>query len=174
MYLITTYFDDQTNKYLSQLIDEIAEKTGNDFMTENHVPPHMTITAVEQKDDETALSLFHQMENELKSGEVFIASVGAFLPYVIYAEAVQNSYLYEMSKSVYARLINDESTLVSKYYQPLQWIPHITLGKQLSKEQMKMAFEILQEHFTPHKAQVVKFGIAKTNPHRDLEIIELC
>lgn len=42
MYLISIYFDKQTNKTLQWYIDKIAEKTGNHFMIENRVPPHMT------------------------------------------------------------------------------------------------------------------------------------
>lgn len=43
MYLITAYFDDKTNAMLQHHIDTIAEATGNTYMTDNHVPPHITL-----------------------------------------------------------------------------------------------------------------------------------
>ena len=43
MYLISIYFDKQTNKTLQRYIDKIAEKTNNHFMIENRVPPHITL-----------------------------------------------------------------------------------------------------------------------------------
>ena len=55
---------------------------------------------------------------------------------------------------------------MSRYYQPMQWLPHITLGKKLSKEQM-------QELFVPMEVTVAEIGLAKTNPHQDLIRVEL-
>lgn len=50
----------------------------------------------------------------------------------------------------------------------MQWLPHITLGKKLEREQMQIALELVQEHFQPISAQVVALGLAKTNPHREI------
>ena len=49
MYLISAYFDKKTTKILQKYIDRIARETGNIFMTQNHVPPHMTISAIEAR-----------------------------------------------------------------------------------------------------------------------------
>ena len=51
MYLISVYFDDKSNKIISNYINKIAQKTGNTFMTDNHVPPHLTIMSVEVRED---------------------------------------------------------------------------------------------------------------------------
>ena len=55
----------------------------------------------------------------------------------------------------------------------MQWLPHITLGKKLSKEQMQEAFAVMQEQFVPMEVTVSEIGLAKTNPHQDLVRIEL-
>ena len=47
MYLVSVYFDEKTNKILNRYIRIIAEKTGNTFMTEHNVPPHMTLSSIE-------------------------------------------------------------------------------------------------------------------------------
>ncbi|MCR4675198.1 MAG: 2'-5' RNA ligase family protein [Lachnospiraceae bacterium] len=173
MYLITAYFDETTNKRLSHLLEEIADKTGNDFMTKNHVPPHLTIASFEQRSDEVALSLFEGVKKRAEGGEIFISSVGVFFPYVIYAEAVQNKYLQDLNQLVFEEISEHGDTIVSKFYQPMQWIPHITLGKKLSTEQMRLAFQILQEKFSPMEAKIVSFGLAKPNPHRDFDFFEI-
>ena len=51
MYLISVYFDDKNNKIISNYINKIAQKTGNTFMTDNHVPPHLTIMSVEAREE---------------------------------------------------------------------------------------------------------------------------
>ena len=35
MYLISVYFDNKSNKIISDYINKIAQKTGNTFMTDN-------------------------------------------------------------------------------------------------------------------------------------------
>ena len=51
MYLISVYFDDKSNKIISNYINKIAQKTENTFMTDNHVPPHLTIMSVEAREE---------------------------------------------------------------------------------------------------------------------------
>ena len=61
-----------------------------------------------------------------------------------------------------------ENIKISPYYRPFQWLPHTTLGKKLSKDEMRAAFETLQNSFGMFSGEVVKIGLAKTNPYRDI------
>ena len=45
------------------------------------------------------------------------------------------------------------------------------MGKKLNKEQMVTAFSVLQDGFMPFDADVVGIGLAKVNPHEDVEKI---
>ena len=100
-------------------------------------------------------------------------SVGQLLPYVIYATPVVNEYLLDISKNVYEIYKDVPETTISRYYRPLSWLPHVTLGKTLDKEQMRSAFEVLQESFSPFEATVTEIGLAKVNPHEDVEKFKL-
>ena len=51
MYLISIYFDEKTNRRIQQYIDKVAEKTGNAFMLDGQVPPHITISAFETQNE---------------------------------------------------------------------------------------------------------------------------
>ena len=133
MYLISAYFDDTANRILQGYIDKIAAATGNTFMTQNHVPPHMTISSIEARKAEILVEPFESLQERIREGEIQI----------------------------------------SKYYQPLSWVPHVTVGKTLEKEQMRNAFEVMQESFVPFKAKVTEIGLAKVNPHEDLSRFKL-
>jgi 2'-5' RNA ligase len=172
MYLISAYFDPKTTKQLQRFINTVAEKTGNTYMLENNVPPHLTISSFETREPKKLFSIFYELGN-IKCGAVNIISVGAFMPYVLYASPVLNGYLQNLSENVYEKISKMEDTAVSKCYRPYQWIPHITLGKKLDREQMLAAFEAMQIHFMPLKGQIVRLGLAKTNPHRDIAEIKL-
>lgn len=170
MYLITLYFDEKTSEELSRLIQLVEKKTGNDFMTENHVPPHMTVGAFEAPDEDTAKSLFEKMK--FSGGEIQLVSVGAFLPYVVYVGAVYNEYLHEVSSRIDQVLCREEGILIRPNYRPFSWLPHVTIGKKLTKEQMQEGFRVLQENFQVLKGCVVRIGLSKTNPYGDLDMKE--
>lgn len=170
MYLISAYFDDNPARLLQGFIDEIYAVTGNDFMIRNQVPPHLTLCAFEQRSDDAAKSLFAEMKEMLSFGEIEIASIGAFLPYVLFAQAVTNEYLFNLNDSIVQVLGKNEDTIINRFYKPYAWMPHITLGKTLKEEQMQKAFNVLQKSFTPFKAEIASFGLAKPNPHKNLEM----
>ncbi|MGN0513440.1 MAG: 2'-5' RNA ligase family protein [Lachnospiraceae bacterium] len=173
MYLISVYFDEKTNLILQRYINKIAAKTGNTFMTDNHVPPHMTISAIEARSVQILKPVFIGLQGKIRQGKIKFVSVGQLLPYVMYVTPVLNEYLLDVSKQVYEAVKDIPETAVSRYYQPLSWLPHVTVGKKLDKEQMIKALGVLQEGFAPFDATVTQIGLAKVNPHEDVERFEL-
>lgn len=173
MYLISAYFDESADRKLRRYMEQIAGKTGNVFMTENHVPPHMTLSSLEARNTDELLLHLRSMEGILKRGKLCFVSVGTFFPYVIYAAPVFNQYLHDLSMLLNEAVECVEGVSVNKYYRPMQWMPHVTLGKQLTVEQMRMAFEALQNGFAPLEGEVTAIALSKTNPHEDLYVMEL-
>lgn len=173
MYLISIYFDKQTNKTMQRYIDKIAEKTNNHFMIENHVPPHMTIAAIEARNVNVLKPAFETLNGKLYSGSMKVVSVGQLFPYVMYATPVLNQELFELTEEVYSTFCNIPETKMSEYYKPFSWLPHITLGKTLDKVQMQKAFQAMQESFVPFTAQFDEIGMAKVNPHEDVARFKL-
>nr|MCR5784435.1 hypothetical protein [Eubacterium sp.] len=101
MYLISVYFDDNANKTLQKYIDKIAAVTGSSFMTDNNVPPHMTISSIEARSVGVIEPAFENLRGSLSSGKIFIASPGQLLPYVMFVSPVLNEYLLDFSKTIY-------------------------------------------------------------------------
>lgn len=95
-------------------------------------------------------------------------SVGQLLPYVFYATPVLNGYLQDLSEKVFDEVKSIPECAVSRYYKPMSWLPHITLGKTLTKEHMQMAFSVMQESFVPFEATITEIGRARVNPHSDV------
>ncbi|MBQ4283324.1 MAG: 2'-5' RNA ligase family protein, partial [Lachnospira sp.] len=163
--------DEITELRLGQIMKSVAVKTGNTFMTDNNVPPHITVSAI-NIDDEQLDEIVEAMDREIitmKSGEVYFATVGQFMPKVIYVAPVLNQYLHNMAECVY-ETVNLEGVSVSKYYRPFQWMPHVTIAKTLEKEQMKKAFDEMQNTWGAFSGKVTKIGLAKTNPYREIKL----
>ena len=173
MYLISIYFDEKTNRTLQFYINKVAEQTGNTFMLDGNVPPHITISAFETIDEQTAIDAMNHIVNRLHRGSLEWVSVGQFFPYVIFLSPVLNGYLHEMSVQIFSELEKTDGIKISPYYQPFHWLPHTTIGKKLSKEEMKVAFDILQSNFSRFSGEVLRIGLAKPNPHRDIANWEL-
>lgn len=173
MYLISIYFDEATNKKIQRYINLVAEKTGNTFMTDGHVPPHITISAFETREEANAKKVLQEKFSALQKGELTWCSTGTFFPYVLYLTPVLNEYVHKLSKEIYECLSEMGGIEISKFYRPFQWLPHTTVGKKLSKDEMRIAFEILQENFSVFQGTVTHIGLARPNPHRDLICVEL-
>ncbi len=173
MYLVSIYFDEKTNRRIQTYINAVAKATGNDFMLDRKVPPHITVSSFEAKGVEKVMEYLEKTFQRLQQGNVQWASVGAFFPYVIYAAPVLNEYLHNMSNEIYACLDGLVDVSVSAHYRPLQWMPHTTIGKKLAKEEMQIAFEVLQNQFGMFQGRAVRIGLAKTNPYEDIILHEL-
>lgn len=173
MYLVSIYFDEKTNKNIQKLIDKVVRKTGNDFMIVGKVPPHITVSAFETKQENEVLGRLRAVAKDLSQNNLRWVSVGTFLPNVIYLAPVLNEYLLNMAQNIYEKMESVDETIMSPFYRPFQWVPHTTIGKLLTKEQMREAFEVLQEQFVPFEGTVTKIGLAKTNPYTELALFEL-
>ncbi len=194
MYLISIYFDKQTEKRLQNLINRVADETGNSFMIDNQVPPHITVAAVETRREDELIACLEELirhmaksgdaerdmvkgievaERFIDAGDIQLVSVGAFFPQVIYVQPVLSAYLHNLSVLLSEELSSLEETICSQYYQPFGWLPHCTIGKQLTKEQMTEAYKVLQQFFVPMDGRVTRIGVARTNPHRDIKVWEL-
>jgi 2'-5' RNA ligase len=173
MYLISVYFDERTENRILGYMKQIAKYTGNTEMLDGNVPPHITIAAFCTDSERKARELFQKASEKIDRGNVQWVSVGSFLPGAIYITPVLNEYLHRLSEIYNEEIKKQEEVEGNLRYQPFGWLPHTTLAKHLTKEQMKNAFETMQNQFGAFEGNVVKIGLAKTNPYTDLDIIAL-
>lgn len=168
MYLISVYFDEQSDKTLQRYINMVSKITKNTFMTDNNVPPHLTILAIEARGVEVLMPAFESLKGCIGAGSIKFVSVGQLLPYVMYVTPVLNEYLMNAQSKVYDAFKDILDTSVGRFYKPLSWLPHVTIGKKLDKDQMLKAFEVMRDNFVPFDAVVTQIGLAKVNPHEDV------
>lgn len=173
MYLVSIYFDEKTNKIIQKHIESVAGKTGNTFMLGGKIPPHITIASFNSKDEKAIPEALDTVISKLTTGSLTWASIGAFLPHVIYLTPVLNEYLHTLSTTIHNTLKDLPDTIISPYYTPFNWLPHTTIAKQLTPEELLTAFTTLQTSFSPLKGQVTQIGLAQSNPYKDIKIWQL-
>ncbi len=174
MYLISLYFDEKTNRKICSLMDCVAEKSGNTDMIGKHVPPHITLTAFESREREDVLvDCLDVALHGLKAADIYWVSVAAFFPQVIYLVPVLNESLHTFSDTVARALESCDDTKIQECYKPFGWLPHTTVGRRLSPDQMQQAFEALQTAFVPFEGRVVRIGFSTGSPKREITYWDL-
>ena len=173
MYLISIYFDEKTEQNMRLYINQVAKVTGNTFMLDGNIPPHITLLGLQGKNEAEIIRLLDEGIKDIESNSIYFGSVGEFKSQVIYAQPILNEYLHQLSQRVYNIYKDKEDISFNPFYKPFSWIPHMSIGKHLDECQMMEAFKYLVKNFVPMEAQVIRIGIAKTNPHRDIKIYEI-
>ena len=173
MYLVSIYFDEKTEQNMRSFINQVAKVTGNTFMLDGNIPPHITLLGFQGKDETEIIRLLDEGIKDIESDSIYFGSVGEFKGQVIYLQPILSEYLHQLSQKVYHIYKDKEDISFSPFYKPFSWIPHMSIGKHLEEGQLMEAFRYLVKNFVPMEAQVTRIGIAKTNPHRDIKIYEI-
>ena len=168
MYLISLYFDKKTDNRIRTYIQNIAEKTGNTYMVDHDVPPHITLSAFEICNENLLVDAIDKVIVKKNTGMLQWIGIGVFKNSTIFIQPILNEYLHDLSCKIYESIINLPGVKVSKYYKPFSWLPHTTIAKQLSEQEMQTAFPILSKSFGMFEGDVVRIELAKKSPYREL------
>mgnify|MGYP004443632743 FL=1 len=155
MYLLSLYFDDKTNAYLTMLKKHIYKKTGIHY----DIPFHITLLSF-QSDLEDAYRLFESIN--FIPFELQFVSIGFLNTSIILIPIMK-----ENLSSLYRQGLNS-TIYVNERYKENNWFAHLTLSKHLSKEQLLESYQAIQYDFKPFIGKVTKIGLAKSNPYEDI------
>lgn len=173
MYLISAYFDPDSVQVIQKHIDRTAVKTGNFYMITKQIPPHITVAACDDKADLEKLK--NCLEKKLETqGRIQLewAAIGSFKPHVLFLTPVMNQSLHELCTAA-NEAIQKSGAEAAGRYKPFGWMPHTTLARRLDEKQMLTAFRVMQANFEPFSGEIVRVGLAKSQPYQDVKIWEL-
>ena len=158
---------------MQSYINQVANLVGNTFMLDGKITPHITLLGFQGKNEDEIIKVMDKCVGNIEAGNIYFASIGEFKGQVIYAQPILNEYLHNLSRKVYSVYEDVEGITFNTFYKPFSWIPHMSIGKHLDDNQIVDGFKYLAKNFVPMEAQVVRIGIAKTNPHRDIKVYNL-
>ena len=173
MYLVSLYFDDKASRKIQGFINKVAIKSGNNFMIDRKVPPHITIASFQATEENKIIEILDKGIKDIEIGIINWASIGVFKSSVIFLAPILNEYLHNLSVSIYESISLVENICISKYYMPFQWMPHTTIAKKLTREELMAAFQELEKNFTIFSGMVTRIALSKTNPYEDITVWEL-
>ena len=167
-YAVTLEFDKETEGKIREMMEEVARKTGCDYMLQCKIPPHVTVSAIISDQEEKLLKEMESLASGMKKGMVQFANIGIFNPFVIYLGPVMNEFLQNTCKVVNERLLPYAQVGNRGRYLPDQWVPHAAIAVKLSQDTLKDAFEIVQRSFEAFDATAEKIILAKAEPYEEL------
>ena len=173
-YAITLYFDDATTDWIRGLMTQLADVTGNDFVTANSVPPHLTLGMFHANDADVG-NLKTQFENFVStvragnfSFDISFSGFESFLDKVIFIKPVVDENLSELNKLLHEKFLPHFEPADNRNYLPENWYPHIALGVKLSHEQFEKGMEFLGKDeglLSGRCACITTIGLACCNPY---------
>ncbi len=159
---------------VKEWIKELAHVCGSDYCL--FTEPHITISAIIADDEELVKEEVAKLSKVINKGEIKVASLGVFNPFVLFLSPVVDPYLLESSQ-----IANDYMLKVSEVgnkgrYIPGNWVPHIAVAMKMGKEGLYRGFERLSEIFIPFCAEIRKMALIKStkdNLYQELAVYDL-
>ena len=171
-YAVLLYFDEQTQKSLSDLINVAADACGNRNMLEpSIIPPHITICYFTADNPDTAIILINEKTKKMDAGRIILPALGAFPPTVLYAAPILNEFLLRLCSELNALL--GSKVKLADYYRPYNWMPHTTLATNLTLQQFTQSFISISEKFKPMMGTAAALSLAFCDPFTELKTWEL-
>ena len=168
MYLVSIYFDNESSTKIQRFINKAADESGNSFMVDNKVPPHITISAFQTNKESEAVELLDRRIRNIKEGQITWASIGVFKSSVVFLAPVLNEYLHNLCTCINEEISLIDDISISRFYLPFQWMPHTTIAKKLNREELIPVFQSLEKNFTIFSGSITRITLSKTNPKKDI------
>ena len=165
-YAVSVHFSKEVNEIIFTTEKEIAEITGNDFMIQNKVPPHITIGAFHgtRENESRLLQSVEDFTREQKSGIVQFKTIGNFNEKVLFLQPEKDEYLIKLNDDIHQLLLPEYEKGENGYYIPEVWFPHMTLAIRLNQGQYEKALKCAQKITLPLNAKVSEISVYQCSP----------
>ena len=174
-YAVSLHFSQKVNEIVISTLQAIADETGNRFMIENKIPPHITIGAFHATREEEAklLQFVEEFAQRQKAGTVQFSEVGDFNGKVLFLKPDKNLFLSEINKELHTLLLPKFEKAENGYYLPDIWFPHTTLATRLNQNQFSAAKEIAKIISLPLEAPIQELAVYQCSPFLELKKYKL-
>ncbi|WP_164522207.1 2'-5' RNA ligase family protein [Halocella sp. SP3-1] len=164
-YVIELFFDKESEKEIRKLWTFLDEQGINVDMLNINSTPHISISAFEDVKLDLLKDKMKSFIKDLSSFNIKLENIGTFPNNngVIFLGVVVTQKLLYIHKKIHD-LINEYKNVQAPYYLPEKWIPHCTLGINLSKEKVSEGIKQLIEKYEPMTVKVKSIAIVEYFP----------
>ena len=167
-YALILCFDDPSENFFSAIISDIAHQLGKSHMLPDRFPPHITLSLVKSQNFQDIVHLFDEHINAFTAGDVTWASLGTFVPHVLFAAPILNEYLLEMCTQANELLEHLPQCKRNAYYLPYQWVPHTTLAEHLTVDELQSCFALASSKFSAISGRANRLILAECAAYKEI------
>ncbi len=173
-YRIELGFDDKGENRIRNYWEKLKENKLNSYMIDSKSTPHISLAVYSD-------ILAGRFEDELrrfsrliKPFEVRFFGFGIFPTdeRVLYLTPKVSKYMIRVHEDFNQHFV-DFNDSINPYYLPENWVPHCTLGRNFSENNIKQAIEELSKDFNPFAVKVSKISAVEFFPSRELFTFKL-
>ncbi len=174
-YAVSLHFTPDVNEIILNTMTSISELTGNAFMLENKVPPHVTIGAFHgTKETEARLMQIVQefsrtQKHIIQSGLVRFTEVRNFNGKVLFLKPEKDTFLSTINDELHKVILPEFEAGENGYYVPEIWFPHTTLATRLNQSQFEKAVELAKKISLPLESKIQDIGFYQCSPFLELK-----
>ena len=168
-YAIMLCFDKETESYFNDIITSIAASGASDYMIDAKAIPHITIADFHTEKIGDVISVLEENISGFISGEVMWASLGSFVPWVLFAAPVMNEYLHNACVRINSLIEPLATHCGSGQYLPYKWVPHTTLASRLNHDSLKKAFGVAMQKFSAIKGTCNRISLIQCSPFQEIK-----
>jgi len=170
-YAVSLHFSTDASDIITKAVRDIAEATGNNFIIENKIPPHITIgTFHARKEDEARLlQLTAEFARTQKAGVVHFSKIDNFKGKVLFLKGEKDFFLAQMNRQLHSLVLSEFESGENGYYLPEIWCPHTTLATRLSQGQFAKALSVAEKISLPLEAKACEIGFYQCSPFLELK-----
>jgi 2'-5' RNA ligase len=143
-------------------------------MLDENMPAHITLAM--WNSDYDYIEEIKRLAKAEKSFDINFSSLGLFNDDErhIFLSPVKNDELIKIHRGVYDAInLEDEGDYIKVYKDTDVWVPHLTIGYQIKRENLSKAFDLCTDIKFPIKAKAIKMAYAVCCPFHEIAILDL-
>ena len=170
-YAVSLHFTPDVNEIITSAVKAIAEVTGNNFIIENKIPPHVTIGAfhASKKEEAKLIQLVEEFSKSQKAGDVRFTEIGNFNGKVLFLKPEKDGFLAQINADLHTVLLPEFEKAENGYYMPEIWFPHTTLATRLNQSQFVKALNVTKSIKLPLETEINEIAIYQCSPFAELK-----
>jgi hypothetical protein len=173
-YAVQLYFDAGLEASLLEVRSALTKAGVTPTLERLGDRPHVSLAVL---DDVPVQQCIAMLEQFAKAQTVFPASIAAFgafptSPGFVYLSPSPNAELLGAHRKMH-RVLAELGAVVHEHYIPESWIPHSTVGFELSHEEVAIALSWLRANFRPVDGVFASVGVIEFRPVKQLAVFDL-
>jgi hypothetical protein len=173
-YAVQLYFDSKLEGTLLEVRSALTKAGVTPTLERLGDRPHVSLAVLEQAPVQRCIDVVRRFAETQSAFHASFAAFGAFptSPGVVYLTPTPSAALLDAHRRMHLQL-SELGASIHEHYMPDGWIPHSTIGFELSSKEVAIALSWLHGNFKPLDGTYSSIGVIEFPPVKQLDTFAL-